>query len=640
MIYFASFLNKSFHDLTTPGTIPFSAASILGNGFKFVITPKKSIKMNEIRTCVERFSRIIDLKVHFSDGEQDNHTIERLRVNSDWIPDDIPLEIQQRVSTFTAEVSHLLRPRTGKSNITVYQASVLDSIRKNGNVIIAQADKNLGPVALDTKSYIRMALDEHLLDTDTYVQVSEEDARQAICDLHKDIIVWTRKYSFTNVLSLDHRQYIQHHVRKNFKDPLGYLYLLVKLHKTPMSTRPVVSDCGSLPFPLGEWLNQTLLPYVIEQPSYIKDSFTLKRELNDLALPPNASLVTFDATSMYTNINIHDCIDRIEKYLREISAVPRDRDVDAIISAMKLVMLNNRFRFGDLIFHQIRGIAMGMSPAPTIANLYVAIYELSKVLPLIDDYLYFYRRFIDDGLCIWLHDADPIQDAKNWKEFQSIINDSGLQWTFVKPSKQVVFLDMTIEIENGKIVTSLYAKPLALYQYIPPSSCHPPGVLTGLVLGQVLRIFQLSSRDQDINNELRLFYKRLIDRGYNREGLLPLFARGIDNAKSYMALSQVQREARKEAKVGKTDEHVCFHIPFHPQNPPSKRIQRLWRETILSPIGEKIFTDLRNANGFPVPVKRLIVAYSRNPNIANLTSYRILSKRTGLKASSFIGTHS
>ena len=484
-----------------------------------------------------------------------------------------------------------------------------------------------------------MAL-EHLLDTNTYVQVSEEDARKAIDELHRDIIKWTRKYSFTNVLSSNHKQYIQHHVRKNYKDPFGYFYLLMKIHKTPISSRPVCSDCGSLPFSLGEWLNQTLLPYVIEQPSYIKDSFSLKRELNELTLPPNASVFTIDAISMYTNIDINDCTNRIEKYLREISTTPRDRDVDAIIDAMKLVMLNNRMRFSDLIFHQIRGLAMGMSPAPTLANLYVAIYEQSKVIPLVGNYLFYYKRFIDDGLGIWLHDDDPIKDADNWTSFQSIINDSGLQWTFVERGKKVVYLDMTIEIENGKIVTSLYAKPLALYQYIPPSSCHPPGVLTGLVLGQVLRIFQLCSRDQDINNELCLFHKRLINRGYQHEGLLPLFVKGIDNAKSYMAMSQVQRDARKEAKVGKLDERVFLHIPFHPQNPPSKRIQRLWRELIYSPQGEKIFTDLKNASGCRVPIKRLIVAYSRNPNIANLTSYRILSKRTGLKASTFIRTHS
>ena len=53
-------------------------------------------------------------------------------------------------------------------------------------------------------------------------------------------------------------------------------------------------------------------------------------------------------------------------------------------------------------------------------------------------------------------------------------------------------MDMTIQIEGGKIITTIYAKPTALYQYIPPNSCHPPVVLTGLIYGQILRIYQLS----------------------------------------------------------------------------------------------------------------------------------------------------
>jgi hypothetical protein len=32
-------------------------------------------------------------------------------------------------------------------------------------------------------------------------------------------------------------------------------------------------------------------------------------------------------------------------------------------------------RFGNLLVHQHKGIAMGMAPAPSIANLFVAIYE-------------------------------------------------------------------------------------------------------------------------------------------------------------------------------------------------------------------------------------------------------------------------
>ncbi len=49
-------------------------------------------------------------------------------------------------------------------------------------------------------------------------------------------------------------------------------------------------------------------------------------------------------------------------------------------------MKNNQMQFDDLIYHQIRGVAMGMSPAPTIANLYVVIYELNHIISLLVKY--------------------------------------------------------------------------------------------------------------------------------------------------------------------------------------------------------------------------------------------------------------
>jgi len=47
----------------------------------------------------------------------------------------------------------------------------------------------------------------------------------------------------------------------------------------------------------------------------------------------------------------------------------------ALIEVLQLVMYNNRMKFGDLFVHQHTGIAMGMTPAPSIANLFVAIYK-------------------------------------------------------------------------------------------------------------------------------------------------------------------------------------------------------------------------------------------------------------------------
>ena len=54
----------------------------------------------------------------------------------------------------------------------------------------------------------------------------------------------------------------------------------------------------------------------------------------------------------------------------------------------------------------------------------------------------------------------------------------GLGWTSTKLSKKAIFMNMTIKISGSQLVTALYAKPMALYQYIPPTSCHPPGALT------------------------------------------------------------------------------------------------------------------------------------------------------------------
>ncbi|KAL7532540.1 hypothetical protein ACHAWF_004171 [Thalassiosira exigua] len=38
-------------------------------------------------------------------------------------------------------------------------------------------------------------------------------------------------------------------------------------------------------------------------------------------------------------------------------------------------------RFGNLVVFQLLGIAMGMAPAPTIANLFVALHEEAEILP-------------------------------------------------------------------------------------------------------------------------------------------------------------------------------------------------------------------------------------------------------------------
>ena len=576
-VYFAHFTNKQFHDFTTKKIIPAAASTVLGFGMKFIPVPKKSIRQDDVDECIRRFERDFFLKVFFADDDNtsdDDEPLEKLRVTSKWMPQQPPLSVSNRLGKFEQAISAHFKPKRGKSNLTKFQARILQEIRGNENIIIAHADKNLGPVGVDTEMYIRWALDEHLLDTSTYVQETEEEARVAAHDLFREIYQWTRTHQVCDSLKEDHLNYIRYWINQNLADPFGYFYLTIKIHKGPLSTRPVCSDCTSLVHPLGKWLDQVLQPITASQPFYFKDSFTLKEEISKLTLPANASIITFDAVAMYTNIDIDDCIARIMGFL---STIWDKYECKAVEEAMNIVMRNNRMQFGDLIVRQIRGVAMGMSPAPTIANLFVAIYENEHIIPLVGKYLMSYRRFIDDGFAVWLHDCDPNADAKNWNDFKAICNAMGLSWTFKSPRKKLVFMDMTIKIEGERLTTTIYAKPMALYQYIPPNSCHPPGVLTGLLFGQILRIYQLCSHSEDIDKELSLFYRRLLDRGYKPCNLLPLLEKGINNAIAYLSLSPEQREAKKSAKVGRRDQRIFLHLPYHPQNYPSSFIQRLWR---------------------------------------------------------------
>jgi hypothetical protein len=95
--------------------------------------------------------------------------------------------------------------------------------------------------------------------------------------------------------------------------------------------RPVCSNLASLPHSLGQWVDLVLQPVVTSQPTYFKDSFALKRELNTLVIPPNASLFTYDTVSMYTNIEIDNCLEQILTFL---SMIWDKVECSAVISAM------------------------------------------------------------------------------------------------------------------------------------------------------------------------------------------------------------------------------------------------------------------------------------------------------------------
>jgi hypothetical protein len=146
--YLLKAANTAFHDLTKWKSLPPAASSLLGLGLKFIPTPRYSFSHSKVEPSLARIECDIGLKTFFA-GQDDSSTPSKLRAKSNWRPPLPPKTIDIRVNSFLTKVRGLITKHKGKQNLTPHQQQLLASIQENQSVIIAQADKNLGPVGID-----------------------------------------------------------------------------------------------------------------------------------------------------------------------------------------------------------------------------------------------------------------------------------------------------------------------------------------------------------------------------------------------------------------------------------------------------------------------------------------------------------
>ena len=585
---------------------------------------------------IARLYRDVCLTAHFSDswGDEPKDRSSKLYVKSNWQPPAPPQELYVRVMGLINAIEDGLQGRKAMPNLLPFQEDLLASFQASDKLIFAQADKGLGTCAVTYEQYVQDVLDNHLLDEKGYQLLTEEEAWQRATAAKKSIFEWLT--TNRRLINDDAWNFVYKKTSENSVDPFGRLYILYKIHKKPLKTRPVCSDCASITHALGKWIDEQLQPIFKAQETYIKNSFELKLELEDLVLAGNVSLFKYDAIAMYVNINTDACLEELSGYLHD----PRTREAfphyepAMLMDAIELVMRNNIMKFGDIFALQIQGVAMGISPAPPIASIFYSIFE-ARMLPRWKHRVSFVRRFIDDGIAIWNHASDSSVDETDWNRFQTEVSSyHGLEWEFDPRSQQIDYMDMTVSIEGNKITTTLFEKELALYQYLPPNSSHPPGVLTGLVMGGVLRILQLCSDEDDADGHIRNLYQRLISRGHQPTNLLPLFDKAITNAHAYLAKHSTS--TKKKPVPTKKRDSIYFHIPFHPQDPPAKHWQRLWQEHMVQPTNKKPLTLVDCGEKATFPIDKMTVCYSRHQNLGNYLSYRKIDKFNGRKVSSFL----
>ena len=646
--YFNRPTHMAFHDLTTTKKPPLNLRSLLGLNLKFIPTPRYNTPWSYYENhTLPKFNRAMRLKAFFAyrhtgtdliddvshpatippaPNTRDNYNA-RMHVPSHWEPPEkakFPIQIQRRLDKFAAALKSTVRLQRSRSNLLPHQRRALAHLRSQEDFLIIQCDKNLGPAIIEREEYIKLVVRDHLSDSTTYRRLSKSEALSIERTILNNFKLWFRKYQ--GDLTDTEQTFLKHH-HDTFTSTFSTFYATAKVHKATLSTRPIVSTSGTLLYALGVWCDDKLQKAAHRQQSYFKNTFTLKAELDRIILPPNAVLFTADAVSMYTNIPTKKAIKSISKYLSDklFPGIP----IRALMSALRQVMQYNVFTFGDTFWQQKTGTAMGTPPAPPWATLYYAIFE-DNFLPDFKDDLLLYRRFIDDVFGIFL--IDPLRPNR-FETFAAAMNnpDHELTWIVEQPSQSVIFMDLRISVTGSRLKTSLYEKRHNLHLYIPPHSCHPPGLLPGMVHGQIFRIFTLCSERQDQHAAVRSFFRQLQVRGYSPKTLRPLFKKAINRAVNYSGPTSAHHKARQMARS------ILFHIRYHPKNPSSRELQRLWNRHICRPpFPARPLWKHRNYRFKKIEVDRMIVAYNRPPNLGNLLSYRRLKDTSGPPVSSFL----
>ncbi len=436
-----------------------------------------------------RFERSNRIKYFFrNEPEREKHPFHQI---STWQPPKASQEIEAYLNRIKDTINDHT-PRKMYPNLSQEEKLALTQLAKDDTIIIKSADKGSGIVVEDRDKYVE-AGKRHLSDTSIY-ETSDSDPtemlggaiNQFVHGIHKRGIIDDKTKEFLTF-------------KTDSPPKTQQLYFLKKIHKNPISERPIVSGCGGPTERISQLVDLHLQPFVPLIKSHVKDSGHMINIIENTPIPPNCTIATIDVKALYLNIP-HD--EGIQAVLNTLYRKNEDPDSVTIPPGtmkdlLSIVLTKNYFQFADQMYHQIQGTAMGTKMAPAYANIFMA--ELED--RLLDNYHtkpILWKRYIDDVLCIWPGSQE------DFSRFVDYLNESHhtIKFTYDCSQHTVDFLDLTIYKgerygDNNILDIKPYFKKTNKFQYLQYSSAHPKRIFSSLLKGELTRLLRACSNKEE-----------------------------------------------------------------------------------------------------------------------------------------------
>jgi hypothetical protein len=392
---------------------------------------------------------------------------------------------------------------------------VANNLRKRQDIIIKPADKNLGVTVLNRDWYISTATStKYLGDTTTYRQIHQPLPIQPIVN-ELELICKQQDWLSTTKITKLLTDLTSDHARDKVK--LCRMYFMPKLHKTPLALRPICASQGWITYWTSVYIHLTLFPLLRQIPSYITNSAQLVSRLDTIKLPKYYQFIQADVDNLYPSINIDDALKALCTFLEDKSHFPNSQ-ISFILKLTKWVLKNNYVTFGESTYLQICGTAMGTPCAVVVACIYMHILEQEALTQFARQHyiirsIFLFNRFIDDYLIL-------VSDYDTGLSLMELLNSrrDTIHITFKIRNSEAEFLDLTLyKTQPDQISVKSYTKPMNKHLFIPPTSCHPPHIFNGWIIGYGRRLRLNNQSDIHYQNSIDLFESSLLQRGYKQQ---------------------------------------------------------------------------------------------------------------------------
>jgi hypothetical protein len=408
--------------------------------------------------------------------------------------------------------------RTAYRSLTPNARQVREFLVSN-DYVVTNTDKNLG-LAVSKRSWIIEKCQDLIDDRNSYEQLHPLTAEQILdkqcTDMEQIAILCERDLPNGEQIG----NFMRHRITlPKEKHAVPAFYGIPKIHKEPIKMRPIIPCHSAIQNPAAKYISKKLKPLVKEAPTIIHGSKDLAIRLSKLRLTTGRKwfIVTGDVVAFYPNIPLEQCLDIIaelyEKFEYGANGATTEqelKEMQIFLLCLRVGNLNLITQFLDKRYRQTRGLAMGVSDSPDLANLFGYYFERA-VGVLTNPSIPFYGRYIDD--CLAIVYATSEQEALNTI---STIKFDGctIEWN-VSDSHQP-FLDMTLykDFRDNTLQHMPYRKARNHMERIPWISHHPLDVKRGTFIGEMSRLATLSSLNSHYCDAVHGLAAMYIARGY------------------------------------------------------------------------------------------------------------------------------